>query len=237
MLALLQRRIQRRSDLCESWISGYWYVMTCVCCAHRREQNLGLTTDKPFLFVLNFLSIMQRQAISVAPLGGLTKDLGLAGTQFSTIISLHYVGYILGQLPANLLFTRVPPSSGLATGILLGGVATVTIASVVDYKGLVVQRFFLGVLAAPIWPGTLYITSSFYKRKELGTRIGILYTSNISSTAFQGLIAAPIFSNLGGFRGLGGWQWMFVIVGTAAGVCGSTSTRPLLDVFLTCFDN
>lgn len=168
---------------------------------------------------------MQRQGISVAPLGGVNRDLGLEGTQFSTVVSVHYVGYILAQLPSNLLITRVPPSFGLAAGTLLSAMCTATIASVNDYKGLVLQRFFLGILAAPVWPGTLYVASSFYKRKELGTRIGILYTANISSTALQGLIAAPIFSNLTGVRGLGGWQWMFVIFGTAAGICARTSSH------------
>lgn len=170
------------------------------------------------LWILNFLNLLQRQSISVAPLGGLNEDLGLKGTQFSTAVSIHYVGYILGQVPANLVLTRTRPSWTLATVVFLGGVITLCMAAVKGFTGLVLQRFFLGVVAAPCWPGTVYVVSSFYKRKELGTRISILYSANSLSIAFQGLIAAPIFSQLGGVRALGGWNWMYIILGTAAGV-------------------
>lgn len=52
-----------------------------------------------------------------------------------------------------------------------------------------------------------------YKRKEIATRISILFSANILATAFQGLIAAPIYSELGGARGLSGWRWMYLIIG------------------------
>lgn len=167
--------------------------------------------------MLNFLNLIQRQSISVAPLGGLSRDLGLVGAQFSTAVSVHYAGYIIGQIPSNLLLTRSRPSWTMAIAVFLGGAITLSMVGVNNFTGLVLQRFFLGIIAAPVWPGTLYVASSFYKRKELGTRVSILYSSNILSIAFQGLIAAPIFSQLGGSRGLGGWQWMYIVLGTAAG--------------------
>jgi MFS family permease len=53
---------------------------------------------------------------------------------------------------------------------------------------------------------------SFYKRKEVATRISILYAGNILSTAFSGLIAAGIFE-MRGVRGLAGWRWFFILTG------------------------
>lgn len=168
------------------------------------------------LWMLNFMNLLQRQMISVAPLGGMNKDLRLAGTQFSTAVSVHYAGYILGQIPSNLILTRTRPSWTLAISVLLCSMVTLCMAAVSHLEGLVAQRFFLGICAAPCWPGIIYVLSSFYKRKELGTRVGILYSSNTLSIAFQGLIAAPIFSELEGARGFGGWQWMYIIIGTFA---------------------
>lgn len=49
--------------------------------------------------------------------------------------------------------------------------------------------------------------SMFYTRKEISTRMAIFYTGNMAASAFSGLIAAPIFSGMGGLRGLAGWQW------------------------------
>lgn len=59
----------------------------------------------------------------------------------------------------------------------------------------------------------VYILSIFYTRKEVATRIAILYTGNILATAFAGLIAAGIFHGLDDVAGISGWQWLFILQG------------------------
>ncbi|KAF5000247.1 hypothetical protein FGRMN_1879 [Fusarium graminum] len=87
-----------------------------------------------------------------------------------------------------------------------------------DYSGahekidLLLTRFFLGITEAPYYPGALYILARFYTRKELATRISILYTGNILATAFAGLIALGIFE-MDGMANMAGWQWLFIIQG------------------------
>lgn len=63
-------------------------------------------------------------------------------------------------------------------------------------------------------PGALYLLSLFYTRKEIATRLSILYSGNIFATSFAGLIAAATFSSIDGAQGLKGWQWLFIIEGT-----------------------
>jgi sugar phosphate permease len=53
--------------------------------------------------------------------------------------------------------------------------------------------------------------SVFYTRKELATRIVVLYSGNILATAFAGLIAAATFASIDGAHGLQGWKWLFII--------------------------
>jgi MFS family permease len=55
--------------------------------------------------------------------------------------------------------------------------------------------------------------SIFYTRKEIATRISILYTGNILATAFAGLIAAGVFSGMDDLAGLAGWRWLFILQG------------------------
>lgn len=81
-----------------------------------------------------------------------------------------------------------------------------------DFKGLLLTRFFLGVVEAPFYPGALYMLSMFYTRTEIATRISILFTANICATAFAGLIAIGVFQ-LSGSAGLAGWKWLFIIQG------------------------
>jgi MFS family permease len=82
-----------------------------------------------------------------------------------------------------------------------------------DFTGLLLTRFFLGVTEAPYYPGAVYLLSIFYTRKEVATRIAILYTGNILATAFAGLIAAGIFHGLDDVAGLSGWKWLFILQG------------------------
>jgi MFS family permease len=77
------------------------------------------------------------------------------------------------------------------------------------------------------YPGALFILSIFYTRKEIATRISILYTGNILATAFAGLIALGIFE-MDGIAGQAGWRWLFIIQGIATFVValGSVFTLP-----------
>jgi MFS family permease len=105
------------------------------------------------------VNIFNRQAISVARLDRLEKDLGISGTQFSTAVSIHYVSYILGQVPSNLLLTRVRPAWYMCGAMALTSIITILNVFVVDNTGLILQRFFLGIVSAPYYPGAMYMLS------------------------------------------------------------------------------
>lgn len=97
----------------------------------------------------------------------------------------------------------------------LWSVASTLTAITHDYEGLLLCRFFLGITEAPFYPGVLYLFSIFYTKKEIATRISILFTANICGTAFAGLIAIGCFK-LEGIAGLEGWRWLFIIQGVAS---------------------
>jgi MFS family permease len=113
------------------------------------------------------------------------------------------------QVPSNLLMTsnKIRPSVYMGACMAAWSVVSACTALVKNYSGLVIVRFFLGVAEAPFYPGALYLLSIFYTRKEIATRISILYCGNIFATSFAGLIAAATFSSIDGAQGLHGWQW------------------------------
>ncbi|KAK4575038.1 hypothetical protein LTR86_000889 [Recurvomyces mirabilis] len=182
-----------------------------------REIALVKKLDRwimPMLWIMYWLNYLDRNAIALARLNGMEDDLGLEGSQYNTCISILFVGYILGQVPSNMLLTRVRPSWYMAGFMALWAVVSAMTALSQNFTGLLLTRFFLGVTEAPYYPGALYILSIFYTRKEIATRISILYTGNILATAFAGLIAAGIFSGMDGLAGVEGWRWLFILLGT-----------------------
>lgn len=101
----------------------------------------------------------------------------------------------------------------MACWMMAWAVVSASTAGVKDYAGMVSVRFILGIVEAPFYPGALYLMSLFYTRKELATRIALLYSGNIIATACSGLIAAATFASIDGAHGLAGWQWLFIIEG------------------------
>ena len=101
----------------------------------------------------------------------------------------------------------------MACAMMLWAVVSALTAVSKDFTGLLLTRFFLGVTEAPYYPGAVYLLSIFYTRKEVATRIAILYTGNILATAFAGLIAAGIFHGMDDVGGLSGWKWLFILQG------------------------
>lgn len=107
----------------------------------------------PFLVILYLLNFLDRSNLAQARQGSLEKNLGMKGTDFNLATSILFVGYLLMQLPSNLLITRVQPSLYLGTAACLWGVVSTCNAATHTFPQLIVVRFFLGFVEAPFFPG------------------------------------------------------------------------------------
>lgn len=109
------------------------------------------------LWLMYWLNFLDRNAITLARLNGFEEELGLTSTQYSTSISILFVGYILGQIPSNMIITRVRPSWYMGTCMMGWAIISGLTAITKNYTGVVLTRFFLGVVEAPYYPGALYL--------------------------------------------------------------------------------
>jgi hypothetical protein len=57
------------------------------------------------------------RTLSYAALFGIRKDLGLTGTQYSTLSSIFYVGWLVWSIPGNLLLPKFPVAKYLAVNV------------------------------------------------------------------------------------------------------------------------
>lgn len=167
----------------------------------------------PMLWAMYWLNYLDRNAIALARLNDLEADLNLTESEYQTCVSILFVGYILGTVPSNMFINRTRPSRYMGAVMMAWAVVSAVTALAKDFKGLLLTRFFLGLTEAPFYPGAVYILTVFYNRKEVATRIAILYTGNVLATAFAGLISAGIFYGLDDVHGIAGWQWLFILQG------------------------
>lgn len=194
-----------------------------------RKLDLYIMTSLWSMYWLNYLD---RNAIALAKLSSLVEDLSLTDVQYQTCVSILFVGYVLLGIPANMVITRVKPSIFLCCVMMTWAIISIATGLTKNFTGLLLTRFFLGVVEAPYYPGAIYIISQFYTRTEVATRIAILYTGNILATAFAGLIAAGIFQ-LDGVNGMAGWRWLFIIQGAVTGLVAIGAYPFLPDTPLT----
>jgi MFS family permease len=180
------------------------------------EKSLKRKLDmRCSLFVLIYImNYLDRNNISAARLKGLQADLNLTDNQYSTCLSILYVGYILMQVPSNMFINRIQrPSIYIAVSMTLWGLVSTCSGFANNFGDMVGIRFALGFVEAAFLPGALLILSRWYTRKELTTRNAILFCGNLISNAFSSLIAAGILSNMQGVMGHAAWRGLFWIEG------------------------
>ncbi|KAJ9635102.1 hypothetical protein H2199_008588 [Coniosporium tulheliwenetii] len=167
----------------------------------------------PLLIMMYLLNFLDRNNLAQARLGTLEEDLGMTGTDFNLATSILFVGYLLMQLPSNLIITRVRPSIYLGVVMMVWGTISAAQAAVHSFGALIACRFLLGFAEAPFFPGAIMIMSSWYTRSELAVRIAFFYAGSSLANAFGGLLGAGVLGNLEGAHGISGWRWLFIIEG------------------------
>ena len=73
-------------------------------------------------------------------------------------------------------------------------------------------RVLIAITEAGFIPATLNYLTTWYKTKELATRLAFFWGIQSVASAVSGLISFGIF-RLRGVGGLFGWQWLFLIDG------------------------
>jgi len=166
------------------------------------------------LIIIYILNYIDRNNASAARSRGLVRDLGINDTQYQTLLSILYVGYILMQIPSNMLVQYTGrPSIYLPVCISIWGTISCLTGITHNFTGALLTRFFLGFVESAFFPGALYLLSKWYTRKELGLRTAILYCGSLASNAFGPLIAAGILDGMEGKLGHPAWRWLFYLEG------------------------
>ncbi|KAF9534883.1 MFS general substrate transporter [Crepidotus variabilis] len=185
---------------------------------HRNEVEKSLLkkVDRrmSILVLIYVLNYIDRNNVSAARLRGFEEDLHLEGSQFATILSVLYVGYIMMQIPSNIFLNHFgKPSKYLPICMVVWGGLSVATGFTTSYFGALFARFCLGFVEAAFFPGALFLISKWYKRSELSQRMALLTSGNLISNAFGSLIASGILDSMHGVWGYQAWRWLFFVEG------------------------
>ncbi|KAF3390692.1 Pantothenate transporter liz1 [Talaromyces pinophilus] len=160
-----------------------------------------------------FLKYLDLNNVTNAYLSGMEEDLEMFGNQLVTSTSIFTVGYVIGQVPFNLLLTRVSPRWVIPSLEVGWGMAVICMSSVKSYQALYVLRFLVGIFESGFYPGIHYMLGSWYKPSEIGKRAMIFWIAGSIGQLFSGFLQSAAYTNLDGVYGRAGWRWLFIIDG------------------------
>ncbi|KAB5525550.1 major facilitator superfamily transporter [Coniochaeta sp. 2T2.1] len=144
---------------------------------------------------------------------GMKEDLSLYGNELNYANAIWSAAYVFGQIPSNLILTRVNAPLYIAFLEFAWTVFTFATAGVKNVNMLYVFRFFVGLFEAGHFPAVMYVCSSYYKPHELARRNTLIQIFTQVGPLFSGFLMAAIFAGLDGVAGLAGWRWMYIICG------------------------
>ncbi|KAK3937976.1 major facilitator superfamily domain-containing protein [Diplogelasinospora grovesii] len=157
-----------------------------------------------------FIKYLDQININNAFVSGMKEDLKLFGNELNYIQTCWTVGYVIGEIPSNMLLTRVRPSIWIPACEVTWSVLTILLSKCSNVTQVYVLRFFIGLAESAFYPGMQYIIGSWYRKDELAKRSCIFHASGAVGTMFSGYLMAAVY-NLGGVSGFKGWQWLFII--------------------------
>jgi D-galactonate transporter len=182
----------------------------------------------PFLFLCYVVSFLDRINIGFAQLQ-MKHDLGFSDAMYGLGAAVFYVGYVLFEVPSNLLLAKFGARRTFTRIMLLWGAASVGMMFVSTPGHFYLLRFLLGVFEAGFFPGiVLYLTYWFPAKRRAGV-MSVFFAGVAVAGVFGGLVSGWIMRDMAGVMGLHGWQWMFAIEGAPAVLLGLIALRLLVD--------
>ncbi|GMK53978.1 hypothetical protein CspeluHIS016_0105640 [Cutaneotrichosporon spelunceum] len=171
----------------------------------------------PMLWIMYVLNYLDRTNIGNAKVGadhgGFEQDWNLSSADYSLVLSIFFVGYLLWEVPSNMMLARSKPSIFLPTIMFIWGAMSIGVRGMHSLGGMVAFRFVLGLVEAGFFPGVMLLMSCWYKPQELSKRIAMFYTASLVAGAFGGLLSFGIMDGLEGKGNTRGWKWLFIIEG------------------------
>jgi len=168
----------------------------------------------PFLGLLYLVAYMDRNNAGFAKLE-MTAALQITEAAFGFAAGIFFIGYLLFEVPSNLLLERFGARKWIARIMVSWGLVASLTAFVQDGTQFAIARFVLGIAEAGFFPGVLLYLTLWFPRQYRTQVLAVFVLSNPIANA----VAAPLSGwmlELHGLWGLDGWQLVFLLQGIPA---------------------
>lgn len=146
----------------------------------------------PFLATCYLFAYLDRINIGFAKLQ-MQNDLALSDAAYGLGAGIFFFGYMLFEVPSNLLLVKIGARRTLSRILILWGIVSASMLFVTDVWTFYALRFLLGVFEAGFAPGMIYYLTQWYPGERMARAMAVV------------LGAAPLGGVIGGRHPPGSW--------------------------------
>lgn len=173
----------------------------------------------PILLVCYFAAFLDRVNIGFAALT-MNADLGFTASAFGFGAGIFFLGYVLCELPSNLMLAKVGARIWIARILITWGILSALTAFVWSPASFYIVRILLGAAEAGFFPGIIFFITLWFPRAYRGSTFAMFNVAVPLSSMIGAPVSGLIVDGLDGAAGLHGWQWMFLIEAVPAVIMG-----------------
>ncbi|MBR0751236.1 MFS transporter [Bradyrhizobium jicamae] len=182
----------------------------------------------PFLFLCFVVNYVDRSNVGLAKLH-FQNELGFSDAVYGLGVSFFFVGFLLFEVPSNLLLARIGARKTLSRIMVLWGLASIALMIVKTPFEFYLARFLVGVFEAGFVPGVLYYLSQWFPSTQRARITSMFMVALPISGIMSNPLSGWLMSSMNGFHGLAGWQWLFLVEGLPSVILGSFAFLYLSD--------
>jgi len=171
----------------------------------------------PFLFVLYVVAFIDRINVGFAALT-MNKELAITSQQFGLIAGIFFIGYVIFEVPSNLLLHKIGARVWIARILLSWGIVAMATGFVQTVAQFYVVRFLLGVAEAGFFPGIVLYLTYWFRQQERAHAIALFMTA-LPVASILGAPLSGVILDHAHWLGVSSWRWLLILEGLPAIGC------------------
>jgi ACS family tartrate transporter-like MFS transporter len=174
----------------------------------------------PLLFLMYVINLIDRNNIGIARLQMVDEQKILDEEAYSFGAGIFYLGYLVFEVPSNLILARIGARAWMARIMVSWGFISSAMMFATGPWSFAVLRVLLGIAEAGFFPGIVYYLNDWFPARMRARAMALFMTGGVIASIFGNSISGYILQYMDQFGGLWGWQWVFIVEGLPAVVLG-----------------
>lgn len=181
-----------------------------------RRINLRIIT---MLMIAYMLDCVDRLNIGFAQ-RQISERIGFSPADYGFAAGIFFIGYVLFEIPSNLLLPKIGARRTFARIMVLWGLTSACMGLIHERHMFYLMRFFLGVFEAGFAPAAMYYLTVWYPRDRMATALSLQQTAAPVAGVLAGPLSGFLVQGMDHVGGLDGWRWMFFLEGIPSVLMG-----------------